>query len=69
MGLAGGVIGCGIGAVGIAFMGVFSESPGSFPAMTLLGLVALAVAIALTATLITAWGASREKPLIVLRYE
>ena len=32
-------------------------------------LLGLAVAISLTATLLTAWRASKEKPLIVLRYE
>ena len=69
VGLAGGVLGCGVGVGAIVLMGVLSESPGSFPYLTLLALVALAVAIALGATLLTAWGASREKPLIVLRYE
>jgi ABC-type antimicrobial peptide transport system permease subunit len=69
VGLAGGVVGCGIGATLILAMGVLSESPGSFPWGTLVALVALAVAIALAATLLTAWGASRERPLIVLRYE
>ena len=69
VGLLGGVIGTGIGAAVILFMGVLSESPGSFPFLTLVGLVALSVAIAVAATLLTAWGASREKPLVVLRYE
>ncbi len=69
VGLLGGLLGTGAGAAVIVAMGVLSESPGSFPFVTLLGLVLLAVAIALVATLGTAWGASREKPLIVLRYE
>ena len=69
VGLLGGLIGTGIGALVIVAMGVLSESPGSFPVITLLSLVLLAVVIALAATLVTAWGASRETPLIVLRYE
>jgi predicted lysophospholipase L1 biosynthesis ABC-type transport system permease subunit len=69
VGLAGGLIGCGIGAVGMVLRGVFSEVPGSFPWATLVALVTLSVAIALAATLLTAWGASRERPLVVLRYE
>jgi ABC-type antimicrobial peptide transport system permease subunit len=69
VGLLGGVIGTGIGVGMILFMGVVSESPGSFPVLTLIGLIALSAGIALAATLLTAWEASREKPLIVLRYE
>jgi ABC-type lipoprotein release transport system permease subunit len=37
--------------------------------LTLAALIGLALVIALGATLVTAYGASREKPLIVLRYE
>ncbi len=69
VGLAGGVIGVGIGAVAIVLMGTLSDNPGGFPFLTLVALILLAVAIALGATLVTAYGASREKPLIVLRYE
>ncbi len=69
VGLLGGLIGTGLGAVLILFTGLLSESPGSFPFGTLLLLVLLAVAISLAAALLTAWGASREKPLVVLRYE
>jgi putative ABC transport system permease protein len=69
IGLAGGMIGAGIGALSIVLMGVLSDNPGSFPFLTLVALILLAVAIALGATLITAYGAAREKPLIVLRYE
>jgi ABC-type antimicrobial peptide transport system permease subunit len=42
---------------------------GSFPYLTALGLTALCVAIALLAALASAWDASGEKPLNVLRYE
>lgn len=38
------------------------------PAITI-GLLALAVGLSLLATFGSAWGASREKPLVVLRYE
>ena len=69
VGLLGGVIGTGIGAVLILTTGMLAESPGSFPFGTLVLLILLAVAISLVATLLTAWGASREKPLVVLRYE
>ena len=69
LGLLGGPLGTGIGAGMIIWMGVLSESPGSFPFGTLALLIALAVAISLAATLLTAWGAAREKPLVVLRYE
>lgn len=69
IGLMGGVIGAGIGAIGVVLLGVLSDDPGSFPFLTLAGLVLLAVAIALCATIVTAYGAAREKPLIVLRHE
>lgn len=69
VGLLGGVIGTGIGAIIIFFSGILTESLGSFPFLTLALLILLAVAIALLATLITAYGASREKPMHVLRYE
>lgn len=69
VGLLGGLIGTGLGAVLILLTGMLSESPGSFPFGTMVLLVLLAVAISLVAALLTAWGASREKPLVVLRYE
>jgi len=69
VGLMGGLIGTSIGAALILFTGLLAESPGSFPFGTMALLVLLAVAISLVATLLTAWGASKEKPLIVLRYE
>lgn len=69
VGLLGGLIGTGFGAVLILTTGMLAESPGSFPFGTLLLLILLALAISLAATMLTAWGASREKPLVVLRYE
>jgi ABC-type antimicrobial peptide transport system permease subunit len=69
VGLLGGLIGTGIGAAAILALGIVSADLNSFPLLTLIGLVILAVAISLGATLITAYGAAQEKPLIVLRYE
>lgn len=69
VGLLGGLIGTGVGAALILATGLLAESPGSFPFGTLVLLILLAVAISLAATLLTAWGASREKPLVVLRHE
>jgi putative ABC transport system permease protein len=69
IGLAGGVLGAGLGAVGVAITGLVADDAGSFPFLTLAALILLALGIALIATLVTAYGASREKPLIVLRYE
>jgi putative ABC transport system permease protein len=43
--------------------------PSVFDPLVIGGLVALAVVLALAASLLSAWPASREKPLIVLRYE
>lgn len=69
VGLLGGVIGTGIGAAAILALGIVSSNLSSFPLLTLIGLVILSVIISLAATLITAYGAAQEKPLIVLRYE
>lgn len=69
VGLLGGVIGTGIGSVFILISGLVAQDLSTFPLFTLLTLVLLSVAITLIATAITAYGASREKPLIVLRYE
>jgi putative ABC transport system permease protein len=69
IGLVGGVLGCAVGGAGIVLLGVLADSPGSFPFATLGLLLLLAIAIALGATTLTAWKASREKPLVVLRYE
>lgn len=64
-----GLLGGAIGAIGVLLMCVLSESPSGFPFLTLAALVLLAVVIALVATLVTADGTAREKPLVVLRHE
>lgn len=45
------------------------EAGATLPVGTLLGLIGLAVLLALGATVLTAWGAAREKLMNVLRYE
>ena len=70
VGLVGGGIGIGLAVAGTL---VFSQWAFNQPAhlnwLTIAGLLALAVAISLGATLVSAWGAVREKPLVELRYE
>lgn len=72
MGLIGGLIGVGLGGIGLLFLliSAFGGDLGrSIPYMTALQLMALCVLIALAAAVLTAWRASGEKPLNVLRYE
>ncbi len=72
MGLIGGLIGVGLGGIGLLFLLIqaFGGDLGrSIPYMTALQLMALCVLIALGAAILTAWRASGEKPLNVLRYE
>jgi putative ABC transport system permease protein len=72
MGLIGGLIGVGLGGMGLLFMLVqaFGGDLGrSIPYVTALELMLLCLGIALAAAIVTAWGASGEKPLNVLRYE
>jgi putative ABC transport system permease protein len=72
MGLIGGLIGIGLGGIGLLYLLVQAFSGGlgrSIPYVTALELMLLCVGIALAAAVVTAWGASGEKPLNVLRYE
>ena len=72
MGFIGGLIGVGIGAA-LLFMlfsvGFAGELGSGIPWGTAWMLMGLCVVIALVAAVLTAWGASGEKPLNVLRYE
>jgi ABC-type antimicrobial peptide transport system permease subunit len=79
VGLLGGLIGVGTG-IGLALLIpvlVNATSRGSRAAiisitwspLTALLLLALGAGLAIVATLISAWGAVQEKPLVVLRYE
>jgi putative ABC transport system permease protein len=72
MGLIGGLIGVGIGSVVLLLLvtGMFGGAlPGVIPYLTALQLMSLCIGIALLAAMLSAWGASGEKPLNVLRYE
>jgi ABC-type antimicrobial peptide transport system permease subunit len=72
MGLIGGLIGVGLGGIGLLILLVqaFGGDLGrTIPYLTALQLMALCVLIALAAAILTAWRASGEKPLNVLRYE
>jgi putative ABC transport system permease protein len=70
LGLIGGLIGVGIGLVAlVALLGVTGAPGSAIPVGAALGLMALCVLVALIAAVSTAWGASGEKPLNVLRYE
>jgi predicted lysophospholipase L1 biosynthesis ABC-type transport system permease subunit len=72
LGLIGGLIGVGLGGIGLLFLLIQSfggELGRSIPYVTALELMALCVLIALAAAILTAWRASGEKPLNVLRYE
>ena len=72
MGVIGGLIGVGLGGIGLLLMlvQVFGGDLGrAIPYVTALQLMLLCIGIALAAAILTAWGASGEKPLNVLRYE
>ncbi len=72
MGLIGGLIGVGLGGFGLTLMlvNVFGGDLGrAIPFVTAFELMGLCIAIALGAAVLTAWRASGEKPLNVLRYE
>jgi ABC-type antimicrobial peptide transport system permease subunit len=67
LGLVGGLIGVGLGLAGLLILLQGSSAPIGWP--TVFVLMLMCVVIALCAALTTAWGASGEKPLTVLRYE
>jgi putative ABC transport system permease protein len=70
LGLIGGLIGVGIGLVALVLMTSAAQMPGdTVPVGTGLLLMGLCILVALVATMTSAWGASGEKPLNVLRYE
>ncbi len=70
MGVIGGLIGVGIGVVGlIVMLTTLSVPPSTVPWGAALLLMGLCILVALIAAITTAWGASGEKPLNVLRYE
>jgi putative ABC transport system permease protein len=67
VGLTGGLLGTGLSTLVLVLSGALGE--GRLPLTALGLLVLLAVGLTLGATLLTAYGAAREKPLNVLRYE
>ena len=67
VGLFGGLLGTGLSALLILLSGSLGEQ--RIPGGALLLLVLLAVGLTLGASMLTAYGASRERPLHVLRYE
>ncbi len=70
LGLIGGLIGVGIGLVALVILIGASGAPSSaIPVGSALLLMLLCVVVALIAAISTAWSASGEKPLNVLRYE
>ncbi len=70
LGLIGGLIGVGIGLAALVGLISSTGAPGSaIPVGTALLLMLLCVIVSLVAAISTAWGASGEKPLNVLRYE
>jgi putative ABC transport system permease protein len=72
MGLIGGLIGVGLGGIGLLLLLIQAfggELGKSIPYMTAFSLMGLCIVIALAAAILTAWNASGEKPLNVLRYE
>lgn len=74
VGFLGGLFGLGLaimaGAIGVAQLGT-KDDPGvlSISPLIILGMLVLAVGLALAATIASAWGAAQEKPMVVLRYE
>lgn len=70
MGLIAGLLGVGIGLVGLIALSAVGGMPSSaIPYGSAFLLMGLCILVAVIAALTTAWGASGEKPLNVLRYE
>ncbi|MBK9123995.1 MAG: FtsX-like permease family protein [Chloroflexi bacterium] len=70
LGLIGGLIGVGIGLLAlILLIGTTGAPSTAIPVGSAMLLMLLCVVVALIAALTSAWGASGEKPLNVLRYE
>lgn len=70
VGLMGGAMGTAMALIATVVLDTISLNiPTEFNPLLIAGLIALAVLVALVASIISALPASREKPLIVLRYE
>jgi ABC-type antimicrobial peptide transport system permease subunit len=69
VGLLGGLIGAGLSVLLIVGTNAIGEASATLPYTALLGLIGLAVLLTLLATTATAWRATQEPPLNVLRNE
>lgn len=70
LGFIGGLIGVGIGLIAVIIFATTSGVPlDTVPWFSAFGLMALCVGVAIFAAITSAWSASGEKPLTVLRYE
>ena len=73
LGFLGGLAGVGLALAGVILFQVFAPGSGEggliVPILPALGLMLLCVAVAVVSAVASAWGASSEKPLNVLRYE
>ena len=70
IGLVGGAIGVALSTIVLVVLNyVDSEIPATPNPLSIAGVLGVALAVALGAAVISAWPASREKPLTVLRYE
>jgi putative ABC transport system permease protein len=69
VGLVGGLIGVGLPAIVTVLFSKAMDLPAGLDPWPILAMLALAVGTAIAATLVTAWLASRQRPLDVLRYE
>ncbi len=69
-GLFGLLLAISIGAFGVSQIGT-KDDPGvlSISPLIIIGMLVLAVGLAIIATIASAWGAAQEKPMVVLRYE
>jgi putative ABC transport system permease protein len=69
VGLAGGGIGVALGTLAVSALQLIGPGGENLPLEIFALLIALAIGLSLMATLLSAYRASREKPLNVLRYE
>lgn len=69
VGLLGGLIGVGLAIVVVSIAERAAEIPSSWQAWSPFALIGLSIFLAVFATITSAWGAVKEKPLVVLRYE
>jgi putative ABC transport system permease protein len=69
VGLLGGLIGVGLAILVVTFAERTAEISSSWQAWSPFALIGLSIFLSVIATISSAWGAVKEKPLVVLRYE